>query len=59
MLGIGFVQAIRNVDPRRIQSRNDAHRYAIGVLGLGSLLLTQFRHVYPDPFQVVGPEADE
>jgi uncharacterized protein Ymh len=59
MLGVGFVQAIRNVDIHRIQSRNDAHRYAVGVLGLGSLLLTQFRHEHPDPFQIVGPEAYE
>ena len=59
MLGVGFVQAIRNVDTHRIQSRDDAHRYAVGVLGLGSLLLTQLRHEHPDPFQIVGPEPDE
>ena len=43
-LGMGFAQALSNVDRHRIQSRKDAQRYAIGVLGLGSLLLTQFRH---------------
>jgi len=58
-LGVGFAQAIRNVDPRRIQSRNDARRYAIGVLGLGSLLLTQLRHEHPEPFQIVTVETDE
>jgi hypothetical protein len=43
-LGMGFAQALGNVDRHRIQSRDDAQRYAIGVLGLGSLLLTQLRH---------------
>jgi hypothetical protein len=43
MLGMGFAQAIGNVDRHRIQSRADAKKYAIGVLGLGSLLLTQLR----------------
>jgi hypothetical protein len=43
MMGIGFAQAIGNVDRHRIQSRPDAKKYAIGVLGLGSLLLTQLR----------------
>lgn len=44
MLGMGFAQAISNVDRHRIQEREDARRYAFGVLGLGSLLLTQLRH---------------
>lgn len=43
-LSMGFAQALGNVDRHRIQSRDDAQRYAIGVLGLGSLLLTQLRH---------------
>jgi hypothetical protein len=43
-LGIGFAQALSNVDRHRIQRRDDAQRYAIGVLGLGSLLLTQLRY---------------
>jgi hypothetical protein len=43
MLGMGFAQAIGNVDRHGIQNRHDARRYAIGVLGLGSLLLTQLR----------------
>lgn len=43
-LAVGFASAIGNVDRHRLQSRGDARRYAIGVLGLGSLLLTQLRH---------------
>jgi hypothetical protein len=42
-LGMGFAQALGNVDRHNIQKRDDAKRYAIGVLGLGSLLLTQLR----------------
>jgi hypothetical protein len=42
-LGTGFSQAVGNVDRHRIQTRADARRYAIGVLGVGSLLLTQIR----------------
>ena len=44
---MGFAQAIGNVDRHRIQSRSDAKKYAIGVLGLGSLLLTQLRYEHP------------
>lgn len=43
-LGIGFAQALGNVDRHNIQRRDDAKRYAFGVLGLGSLILTQLRH---------------
>lgn len=43
-LATGFAQALSNVDRHRIQKRDDARRYALGVLGLGSLLLTQLRH---------------
>lgn len=43
-LGMGFAQALRNVDLHRIQSRADAKRYAMGVVGLGSLLLTQMEY---------------
>lgn len=43
MLGMGLAQAVGNVDRHRLQNREDARRYAIGVLGLGSLLLTQLR----------------
>ncbi|MFI9643592.1 TIGR02391 family protein [Micromonospora sp. NPDC051925] len=47
-LGVGFAQALSNVDRHRIQRRDDAKRYALGVLGLGSLLLTQLRHEHGD-----------
>jgi len=43
-LGMGFAQALGNVDRHNIQKRTDAKRYAFGVLGLGSLILTQLRH---------------
>lgn len=43
-LGMGFAQALGNVDRHNIQKRDDAKRYAFGVLGLGSLILTQLRH---------------
>ena len=47
-LGIGCAQAVGNVDRHRIQDRMDAKRYAIGVLGTGSLILTQLRFQHPD-----------
>ncbi|KWV29764.1 hypothetical protein AWV63_26740 [Micromonospora rifamycinica] len=47
-LGMGFAQALSNVDRHRIQTRDDAKRYALGVLGLGSLLLTQLRYEHGD-----------
>lgn len=43
-LGMGFAQALSNVDRHHVTKREDAKRYAVGVLGLGSLLLTQLRH---------------
>lgn len=44
MLGMGFAQALGNVDRHHIMKRKDAKPYAIGVLGIGSLLLTQLRY---------------
>lgn len=46
-LGTGLAQAIGNVDRHHIQNRADLRRYAMGVLGLGSLLMTQLRYQYP------------
>jgi hypothetical protein len=43
-LGMGFAQALSNVDRHNIQKRDDAKRYAFGVLGVGSLILTQLRY---------------
>ncbi len=48
-LGTGFALALRNVDTHRIQKRDDVKPYALGVLGLGSLILTQIRHQHSVP----------
>lgn len=48
MLGAGFAQALSNVDRHNIQRRTDAKRYAFGVLGVGSLILTQLRYQHGD-----------
>ncbi|MGE3194520.1 MAG: TIGR02391 family protein [Microbacteriaceae bacterium] len=48
MLGMGLAQAVANADRHRLQDREDLKRYAIGALGLGSLLLTQLRHEHAD-----------
>jgi hypothetical protein len=50
-LGIGITLAVGNADRHRIQQRDDAKRYAMGVLGAGSLLLTQLRHQHANSFQ--------
>lgn len=52
MLGIGFTQALSNVDRHNIQRRTDAKRYAFGVLGLGSLILTQLRNQHGDDLAI-------
>lgn len=43
-LGIGFVSGVGNATRHRIQHRADDKLYAMGVLGTGSLLLTQIRY---------------
>ena len=48
LLGMGFAQALGNVDRHHIMTRKDAKLYAVGVLGLGSLLLTQLRFEHND-----------
>jgi hypothetical protein len=50
-LGIGITMAVGNADRHRIQQRDDAKRYGMGVLGAGSLLLTQLRHQHANSFQ--------
>ena len=50
-LGMGFAMALRNVDTHRIQQRDDAKRYAMGVLGAGSLLLIQLRYEHGNRFK--------
>jgi len=47
-LATGFSMALRNASGHRIEDRDDAKRYAIGVLGTASLLLTEIRHVHGD-----------
>lgn len=57
-LATGFAGALSNVDRHRIQKRDDARRYAVGVLGLGSLLLTQLRHEHGELIEDVKTGAD-
>lgn len=47
-LASGFMMALSNVDRHRIQDREDLKRYALGVLGTGSLILTQIQYQHPD-----------
>lgn len=58
-LATGFAQALSNVDRHKIQRREDAQRYAIGVLGLGSLLLTQLRQEHGDLIEDIQTGADQ
>lgn len=51
-LGAGFAQALGNVDRHNIQKRVDAKRYAFGVLGLGSLILTQLRYQHGEDLDI-------
>lgn len=47
-LGMGFAQALGNRDRHNVKKREDVKLYALGVLGLGSLLLTQMRYQHGD-----------
>jgi len=53
-LGTGFTLALSNVDRHNIQKRTDADakRYAFGVLGFGSLILTQLRYQHSDDLNI-------
>ena len=53
----GVAQALRNVDAHRIQDRPDHKRYAIGLVGACSLLLTQMRYEHGNRFQDTSPAA--
>jgi hypothetical protein len=53
----GIAQALRNVDTHRIQNRSDHKRYALGVVGACSLLLTQMRYEHGNRFQDTSPAA--
>lgn len=50
-LATGFVQAVSNVDRHRIQQRDDAKAYAMGVVGAASLLITQLRYQHGSRFR--------
>jgi hypothetical protein len=47
-LATGLATAVGNSDRHHIQQRDDMERYAMGVLGLGSLILTQVRHQHAE-----------
>ena len=53
----GIAQALRNVDTHRIQERPDHKRYAFGVIGVCSLLLTQMRFEHGNRFHDVSRAA--
>lgn len=59
----GIAQALRNVETHRIQNRPDHKRYALGVVGACSLLLTQLRFQHSNSFHDTSPatstEADD
>lgn len=55
LLAQGIAQAIRNADAHRIQNRSDHRRYAMGVIGSCSLLLTQMRFEHGNRFHDASP----
>lgn len=54
-LAQGIAQALRNADTHRIQNRVDHRRYAMGVIGACSLLLTQMRYEHGNRFHDPSP----
>lgn len=55
----GVAQALRNVNAHRIQERPDHKRYAMGLVGACSLLLTQMRYEHGNRFRDTSPAAAE
>ena len=51
----GIAQALRNVDAHRLQQRPDHRRYALGMVGACSLLLTQMRYEHGNRFHDSSP----
>ncbi len=51
VLAMGFWKAVRNVNTHRIQNRPDLERYAMGVLGTASLLITELRYQHGAEFR--------
>lgn len=49
--GLGLAQGVGNATRHRIQRRDDDKRYAMGVLGTGSLLPTQLRYEHGNRFR--------
>ena len=47
-LATGLATAVGNSDRHHVQQRDDMERYAMGVLGLGSLVLTQVRYQHAE-----------
>lgn len=58
-LAMGISMALRNADAHRIQSRLDHKRYAMGVLGVSSLLLTQTRYEHGNRFKDTSPASTD
>lgn len=57
-LGMGLAQAIGNVDRHHVQSPVDQRRYAVGVMGLASLLLTQMRYQHSEVIEERDPQSN-
>lgn len=55
----GIAQALRNVDARSIQDQPDHKRYALGLVGACSLLLTQIRYEHGNHFRDTMPAASD
>jgi hypothetical protein len=55
-LAMGLAQGVGNANRHRVEARADARKYGLGVLGLGSLLLTQIRWEHPN---VVNDASDQ
>lgn len=51
LYALGLAAAVSNADRHRVQKRDDLKRYAMGVLGAASLLLTQLRYQHGNSFQ--------
>lgn len=55
LLAQGIAQALRNVNAHRIEDRPDHKRYALGIVGACSLLLTQMRYEHANRFHDTSP----
>ncbi len=58
-LGIGFSSALRNPNVHRIGERQDAKTYALGVVGVASLLLTQLKYQHSESIRRAGQRPEE